>query len=310
MPRAPDNILEGVAFLYKTKDEAEKHARSGGTCFLIGKPIYSNGKFTERYNPFMVTNRHVAWDMGCPVIRVNRRDGLKPDVIDLDTHDWIVHPDGDDLAIASLIGKMDFGIHALRMMPTHKILTKEQMIEYEIGVGDEVLMPGRFLNHQGSRDNRPAMRFGCVSMMLENIPHPGLKRNQESFAVEMRSRTGFSGSPVAVYRQDHSPIVVMKVMSFFGLLGVNWGHIIDPDTGENTWLNGVVPSWKILELLEVPALSNPHKEVERDFEKMLILKDGVELAGHIEEVDQTTSQHKEAFTSLLNAAARTKPQAD
>ncbi len=39
----------------------------------------------------------------------------------------------------------------------------------------------------------------------------------------------------------------------WGLLGVNWGYVPDEE-GENTWLNGVVPAWKITELLDSPPL--------------------------------------------------------
>jgi hypothetical protein len=88
-------------------------------------------------------------------------------------------------------------------------------------------------------------------------------RNELSYAVEMRSRTGFSGSPVRVYRTDATNISVIHPVHFLhGLLGINWGYINDPETGENTWLNGVIPAWKIIETLETPALEKKHKEAE------------------------------------------------
>jgi hypothetical protein len=123
-------------------------------------------------------------------------------------------------------------------------------------------MVGRFVNHQGEKENRLAARFGSISMMQEPIWVARDNRWQESFAVEMRSRTGFSGSPVTVYRTPYTSVTKGQHTEFYRLLGVNWGYIND-ETGENTWLNGVVPAWKILETLEVPALKDKHEEASQ-----------------------------------------------
>ncbi len=53
----------------------------------------------------------------------------------------------------------------------------------------------------------------------------------------------------------------MRNNSFWALLGVNWGYIHDED-GENSWLNGVVPAWKILEVLETAPLLAEHAKAE------------------------------------------------
>jgi hypothetical protein len=65
-------------------------------------------------------------------------------------------------------------------------------------------MIGRFLNHQGTKDKIvPAVRFGNISVMLELIWNSTVSR-----PVEMRSRTGFSGSPAAGSRRQlaHSEV--------------------------------------------------------------------------------------------------------
>ena len=70
-------------------------------------------------------------------------------------------------------------------------------------------MIGRFLNHQGTKDKIvPAVRFGNISVMLELIWNSTVSKDQLSFAVEMRSRTGFSGSPAAGSRRQlaHSEV--------------------------------------------------------------------------------------------------------
>src|SRR5208337_5394725 len=81
---------------------------------------------------------------------------------------------------------------------TKVFATEEIVSEYGIGVGDDVFMVGRFINHEGSPTYLPATRFGNISVM----PFPILKSPQKgpSYCIDMHSRPGFSGSPVFVYR--------------------------------------------------------------------------------------------------------------
>ena len=101
-------------------------------------------------------------------------------------------------------------------------------------------MIGRFLNHQGTKETiTPAHRFGNISVMPEPIWNTCINADQLSFAVEMRSRTGFSGSVVAAYRGPNNSIfnVPAEINTFLWVIGVNWGHILERDTGENTWFS-------------------------------------------------------------------------
>lgn len=311
MPRIPDSVADGVAFLYPRREEAEAHAKIGGTCFFIGHRVVVDGRPMPGYVPYAVSNRHVVWSGGCPVIRVNRRDGGEPEIIELECDEWIVHPGGDDVAITPLLGHSEQERQKISFIGTDKLITPAFVERVKLGIGDEVLMPGRLINHQGRRENRPVVRFGSISMMPEPMWNRALNRDQESFAVEMRSRTGFSGSPVAVYRTLATTLAPVPVAEFFGLLGVNWGYINDED-GENTWLNGVVPAWKILETLEVEALKKAQKRGEDDWREALAKseKDGgpVPAVAGVLPADENPN-HQGDFTSLLNAAAR-KPKQD
>jgi hypothetical protein len=136
---------------------------------------------------------------------------------------------------------IDRGIYAVRFLETKWLMTQQAENTFAVGVGDETFMIGRFLNHQGDADVLlPAARFGTISMPARRIWNGQLRRDQLSFGVEMRSRTGFSGSPVFVYRTAATNPFEVKGASekFWGLLGVNWGYILEKDTGENTWLWG------------------------------------------------------------------------
>jgi len=69
----------------------------------------------------------------------------------------------------------------------------------EVGPGDDVFMIGRFVDYQGIETTVPAARFGHISMMDVRIDQLTGYRGP-SIVLDMHSRSGFSGSPVFVYR--------------------------------------------------------------------------------------------------------------
>ena len=310
MPRVPDNFLDAVAFLYPRREEAEAHAKVGGTAFMVGWLIEVEGVDTPYYVPYMVTCRHVAW--GSPVIRLNRKDGNPPDIVDLDIDDWIAHPQGFDVAATCMLGRFDHAIHSIKYLKVEKLFSREHAAHWKIGIGDEVIMIGRLVNYQGRRDNEASVRFGRISKPPGLIYNPGTCKDQESWAVEMHSRTGFSGSPVSVWRNlftilDDDLIVDKSRRQFFGLLGINWGYIKDED-GENTWLNGVVPSWQIIETLEVPVLAKIHKDCTETVKKAKGQQSAevAELAVAVPRATDANPNHREEFNALVKKAATAK----
>jgi hypothetical protein len=276
MPRLPNDIEHTVGFLYQTRADAEANARLGGTCSFVGLPggkdvpqERPNSPFYEggMYSTYAVSNRHVVWNASAPVIRINTRRGSSR-IIDLDCTEWIVHPDGDDLAVAYIGDKIDSAADEMIVAETDHFILESSITEHGIGMGDDVFMIGRFINLQGDEHRiAPSARFGSISMMPQSLWNPALKRQQLSFAVEMRSRTGFSGSPVTVYRTPPGNPFRYKAQrqTFWGLLGINWGYVLD-ENGDNTWLNGVVPAWKILDVLNMPVLKTKHEANLADWE--------------------------------------------
>jgi hypothetical protein len=256
----PDKNLDGVAFMYRSAEEAARRERLGGSAFIVGRRVPNAEKVFGHamYVPFLVSNRHVVFEGSACVATFNRRDGGAPEILDLDQNDWHAHPGGDDLAATCLMLALETSVHKISFIAEERFVQEAQIDEFQIGVGDDIFMIGRFVNHQGDSTNLPAVRFGNVSVMPTTIrtkdPN-GLVREQLSYAVEMRSRTGFSGSPVCVYRTEGSSLMPLpkEAEHMWGLLGVNWGYVPDEE-GENTWLNGVVPAWKITELLDSPPL--------------------------------------------------------
>jgi hypothetical protein len=63
-------------------------------------------------------------------------------------------------------------------------------------------MLGLFTDHSGIEKNLPAARFGNISMLPDKsakIEQPNIGE-AEAYIVDMHSRSGYSGSPVFVYR--------------------------------------------------------------------------------------------------------------
>ena len=299
MPRVDDSSITTVVFLYPTRESAERNEALGGTGFMVGKPALELGVTNETqriYIPYIVSNLHVA-HQGAPYIRINNNDG-STHIIDRERTDWITHPDGDDLAATCVFNDVDPSLQDLTFVRESEFITPEKITAYDLGLGEDTFMVGRFINHQGRNKISPALRMGNLSMMVEPIWVEKRKRVQECFAVEMRSRTGFSGSPVYVYRTVFTNIARTKtnVEDFKGLLGVNFGFVYD-ENGENTWLNGVIPAWKISELLNEPSLQKEHKKAVEKIQKD-IRGGGVELSGTTDNGVET--RRDETLGRMLN----------
>src|SRR5438876_12389505 len=153
-----------------------------------------------------------------------------------------------------------------------------------MGIGDEVFMVGRFINHEGTQQNKPSVRFGHIAMMPgEPITNPKTGFRQNCYLVDCRSMGGYSGSPVFVMpqsmaggrRQMMVGVFAGQRMSGPYLLGINWCHLhyrmpileaAQDDSAmvvteppivtdgnyvlANSGMAGVVPVSKLIELLE------------------------------------------------------------
>lgn len=238
----------------------------------------------SRHHVYVVTNAHVVRDIlrrpGCiPTIRMNRKDG-GVGYFEKDT--WTFHPNGDDLCVAYL----DVPIHEFKASaPTiDAFITKAKIQEHGIGPGDEIFLVGRFISHDGRERNYPSSRFGNIAMMPhEPIFNSYTGLNQESFLIELRSLSGYSGSPVFVFTMPWFPRPGASMASSRSqgpfLLGIDWGHFADfkpvlnkdkrtfaePHcyVGQNSGFAGVVPAWKLQEVLDMPELRGSRQQREK-----------------------------------------------
>jgi hypothetical protein len=186
----------------------------------------------------------------------------------------VLHHQGDDLAVYGLPA-LDKSLHRYKLLsPPDHFITPEIIQELNVGPGDDIFVVGRFINQEGRQRNLPSARFGHLAQMP---PEPIRQRrgltffDQESFVVEARSIGGYSGSPVMIgfnptlLRPDRGDLSTNRVY----LLGVGWGYIMDwmpicdqngspisngYQVQSNTGMMGVVPAWKLSDLLNHPAL--------------------------------------------------------
>jgi hypothetical protein len=267
MPRIPDNYLESVIYLYASEQGAKEGRNAGGSGFIVGVP----SAWPNRAHLYAVTNRHVI-ETGYSVIRLNLVGDKKTDVREYQDSDWTLD-DEHDLAVLPLDLSED--THKARYVHSGKFLTSRIAFEKNIGVGDEVFMVGRFINASGKQQNYPTARCGNIAMMPhEPIPNPFTARGQNSFLIEVRTLQGYSGSPVFVYVPIaeilHKHPGADPLSGEFGpwLLGVEWGHI-KGEREELSGLAGVVPAWKLLNLINREDLTMTRKIKDDDLAKEL-----------------------------------------
>jgi hypothetical protein len=280
MPRIPDGALEGIIYLYPSVLDAESDSQAGGTGFFVMVP---SAVFPGQGILFAVTNAHVI-EKGNTVVRLNTKDG-KIDTFDFTEMHWLLHPDRDDIAICSM-PQLDTSLHAYKEISPGMILKRHEVDAFHIGPGDDVFVVGRFINAQGKVRNIPSVRFGNIAQM----PHEPIEQErafgkfqQESFLVEARSISGFSGSPVflILHARDSRQEPGFRLSTdVFRLLGIQWGYIQDwepvrdstgspVNTGEqvrlNTGMMAVVPAWKLGDLLRSDALREHKRKTEEKY---------------------------------------------
>ncbi len=339
MPKISEKVLRFAFYLYRNREDAEKGVEYGGTGFLVGVP---SKKFPHLAYCYGVTNWHVALEGGYSVIRLNTLDG-GVDILDFDPIEWEWIAGKDDIAVSPIIHYNE-KLHDITYIHTNTFATDEIVKNFRIGIGDDVFMVGRFINYDGGPTNSPAVRFGNISVM----PSPIKQRNGytgESYCVVFHSRTGFSGSPVCVYRTHESdleqrlyPEEFKKIPgAFLFLLGIHWGQFPElwEIVSENKSIksekqdlitNGkyvkglsgmtcVIPAQRILNLLNLPRLQEQRREKDAIMFKRH-LKEGFPAEAEINQpkkdiISNTENlQHAEDFNSLVSAAAKKKPQDD
>jgi len=262
MPRIDDILLETIFYIYPSYQDAIDGNESGGTGFFIQ---ISSERHNKPGSKYAVSNSHVVFGMETEEVflRINTKD-YKFDITKTKKEDWLRHSNGDDLAICPI--QLDRDHHSASYFKREHFINKEFIDDNNVGVGDDVIMIGRFRVHAGKNKNLPTAMFGCISQMPdESLYNQFTKCMQESFLVEMKSIKGFSGSPVILSipvgsnRFDGSKRIRTRWDQ--RLLGIDWGQIpyevMAKDAYDQKYklkidsaIAGVVPIWKVLDIID------------------------------------------------------------
>jgi len=306
VPRIKDTWTGIAVYIYDSMEAAQEGDPFGGSGFIATVPLGDRSDWLAAY---VVTNKHVIKDPDKPwsttrVIRLNRRDRT-PEYIQTTEDQWKCHEHGDDVAVFPLAAEWD----ALRIasIDIGQFVTPELIADEDIGIGDDTVMVGRFINYEGKQRNTPSVRFGNIAMMDgERIESQQIGIAQDSFLVETRSLPGYSGSAVLIYSpcatndmserrfgqkktvpklgsgDPNTGFAIKQFVSSKGpyLLGIDWCHIhrkaaiLNRDgkeiqdkwyVEENAGMAGVVPAWKIAEVLNYEEFRMAREKEAEEF---------------------------------------------
>jgi hypothetical protein len=232
---------------------------------------------------YIVTAKHVI-AKGATVVRLNATDRI----LDFKVDDWFMVPSGPDLAISALPDEANddsvIAIESVLFYSQNRINKR-----LNIGIGDDVFMMGRHhpAEHAGIED--PVVRFGNISVWpSRGILHSKTGLPQQSFLVEMRSQSGYSGSPVFVTIDGGTARLKPEpynptARSFESLddpwvafLGIDWGHL--PEHG-STLMALVIPDSEVWDMLNSDELKRQRKAMGDERFKRLEKSTGPDYEG-------------------------------
>lgn len=265
--RVPDYVLKSVGFVTEwIEDPSGEVYHPEATGFIVNIP----SKVNPASNYFVfVTAKHVAVRMRerLTVFTVNQRGG---GVTTLDNTDdkWHLHPDESvDVAVMAFTPtpNLDF-----KSVPIEMFLDRALMEQKQIGIGDEVYLPGLFEYASNDKRNMPLLRHGNIAMIPEE-PIQVESGFAEVYLIEARSIGGISGSPVFVRgttilknKTGQALLGLSGENYFLGLVHGHWdiresqinepGFEHDRQRGVNLGIAVVVPAHKILEVINHPGL--------------------------------------------------------
>lgn len=197
MPRLNSRFKHMAFFLYGRSPKTNRIVGPIGTGFFIA--LQGKGGWYLRHH-YAVTCYHVAITNGGSILRVNTKDGGHR-FIEFEPHEWEFLPNGDDICAVDVSDRLT-DQDEYSAIPETWVAWQDFIDQEEVDIGEDGFMLGLFADHAGKKQNLIAARFGNLSLLArreEPIEQPhGHKRPSHIF--DMRSRPGFSGSPVFIYR--------------------------------------------------------------------------------------------------------------
>jgi hypothetical protein len=208
MPRFAESFQHMVFFLFGTNPKDGALSGPLGSGVFVGvrrkgdvppdmeKIVVSSG----RAHIYAVTAHHVLRSGG-NIIRVNTRGGGSR-LIETEPSEWHFDPNGGDVAVLDVTDLVGHPDDETSWVPEVIFADKAFLERVNFNIGEDGFMLGLLADQPGKTKNLVASRSGNVTMLASDddpIEQPG-KRIRPSHLFDIRSRPGFSGSPVFVYR--------------------------------------------------------------------------------------------------------------
>jgi hypothetical protein len=264
MPSLRKELADCVFYLYRRNPKSGKIEKTpSGTGAIVS--YYARRVPKQRYwmklgpatepdelvHYYGITNWHLA-NRGASIIRINTKDG-KSRFLKYDAAQWQFIPNADDLSAIDLTDDLDLETDEIAAYPDRLFVTEKAIKNYKIGIGENTAMIGMLTNHPGQKQNHPAARFGNIALLASEdspVRQPN-KMLRPTHLIDMRSRSGFSGSPVSLWRTPTDDLLKYAKWDawdrlgesfrggpdeiyiggstlFIGLLGVHCGQFWDP----------------------------------------------------------------------------------
>ena len=271
--RVPDQIIKCTGFI----SHDMSIPKYMGTMFVVGvESELGGGGYLH-----LVTAKHVAdkIDPGPFMIAMNGKDGRPLWLKSGDEASWWYHPTEPDNVDVAVIPFATARISEYDVEWIHEssFLTDEKIKKYGIGLGDELTMVGLFAPYYGIQKFIPVVRTGNIAMMPPDPLPTKDFGDMEAYLADIRSISGFSGSPVLVRNTMNLPPIEkdgetlhfsgLGSFHFFGLMHGHWTVAEKTASGApaemHSGISIITPAKKILEVLYHPELVEMRKEMDK-----------------------------------------------
>ncbi len=224
MPRIKRNMELCAFYLYRQNPHPAGGIEGpGATGFFVAR---KSDKLAWLYHVYAVSNAHNI-NQGWSFIRVNTKDGATR-FINIPADDWATSSTVD-LSVVDVTDLLSLNPGSaswsddISWIDEQHFLTREFIQASDVGIGDNTLMLGMFADHYGGSKNLPVGRFGNIASLPHDSAPVRLSAADRfvcpSYLNDTRSRGGFSGSPVWVYRTTsddltHLPFDTLQAEGF------------------------------------------------------------------------------------------------
>jgi len=264
--KVPLQVKKSVTFIF-AKDSSKKLIPQGTGFFMLMKDNQNTD--TTNFGYLVTTRTSLRKQNGSffdsIYIRINRKDGycdtITIPLVQNGIPRYFLHPDSA-VNLAMVPAFPDGNRYDFLFTPVGMIAPIDFFKTEDITEGNELFYTGMSDAHIGMFKNIPVVRFGKIAQLSEEkyVTENGYT---ELYLAEIALSTGGNGSPVYYYdeavKNGEKTIVPAKLL-LAGIISGNYGK---EKQGSN--LVGVVPAYKLTELLTIPAVV---KEREKEFARI------------------------------------------